>query len=43
MRCLGIARHPSKGEWEGATRVEHLEVIVDSERMRFNFTPVKAE
>lgn len=41
MRSLGLRRHPHKGEWEGATRVEHLGVLVDTETLRFTVTPRK--
>jgi hypothetical protein len=40
---LGVARHPTKGEWTGATRVEHLGFIVDSIEMRFYLAPRKIQ
>lgn len=42
MRYLGISRHPSKGEWNSATKVEHLGVTLDSERMRFLCYPCQS-
>lgn len=30
MQRLGIKLHPSKGEWEGPTCVDHLGLVVDS-------------
>lgn len=38
---LGLRRHPTKGEWEGATRVEHLGVVIDSMLMKFYVAPRK--
>jgi Reverse transcriptase (RNA-dependent DNA polymerase) len=35
MARLGLTRHPEKGEWVGATRVEHLGVVVDTSLMKF--------
>ena len=35
MTQLGLQRHPEKGEWTGATRVEHLGVLIDSDEMKF--------
>jgi hypothetical protein len=31
LQHLGLVRHPSKGEWVGSTRVEHLGVVIDTE------------
>ena len=41
MNDLGLTRHPSKGEWQGSTRVQHLGVMIDTQRMRFYISPVK--
>lgn len=41
MERLGLARHPTKGDWEGSTVVEHLGVVIDSEQMRFFVAPRK--
>lgn len=43
MEHLGLQRHPEKGEWTGATRVEHLGVLLDSMEMKFHVVPHKAE
>lgn len=42
MATLGLRRHPEKGEWEGATVVDHLGVRVDTVKMRFTVLPYKA-
>lgn len=41
LRRLGLARHPTKGEWEGATTIDHLGVRIDSIAMRFHLAPRK--
>ena len=38
---LGLTRHPSKGEWIGATRVEHLGIVIDSLQEKFYIAPRK--
>jgi hypothetical protein len=38
-----LTRHPSKGEWIGATRVEHLGNVVDTATMKFDMAPRKAQ
>ena len=43
MTQQGLQRHPEKGEWIGATRIEHLGVLIDSEEMKFYAVPGKAE
>lgn len=43
LSCLGLKRHPTKGEWKGSTTVEHLGVRVDTEAMRFYVTPHKVK
>jgi hypothetical protein len=40
---LGVSRHPTKGEWEGTTRVEHLGFVVDTMEMKFYLAPRKME
>ena len=35
MGRLGLTRHPTKGHWEGSTRVSHLGVTIDTQQMRF--------
>jgi hypothetical protein len=40
---LGVSRHPSKGEWSGAQRVEHLEFVVNSNEIRFYLAPRNME
>jgi hypothetical protein len=39
LSSLGLTRHPTKGEWVGSTRVEHLGCVIDSDRMRFYIAP----
>jgi hypothetical protein len=34
LYSLGMARHPTKGEWKGSTQVEHLGCVIDTESMR---------
>jgi hypothetical protein len=34
LYSLGMARHPTKGEWNGSTLVEHLGCVIDTESMR---------
>jgi hypothetical protein len=41
LSSLGLTRHPTKGEWVGSTRVEHLGCVTDSDRMRFYIAPRK--
>jgi Reverse transcriptase (RNA-dependent DNA polymerase) len=41
ISSLGLTRHPTKGEWVGSTRVEHLGCVIDSDRMRFYIAPRK--
>lgn len=44
LLTLGLVRHPSKGVWgAGATRLEHLGVVLDTITMRFFITPAKLE
>ena len=38
LSCLGLKRHPTKGEGTGSTTVGHLGVGVDTEEMRFYVT-----
>lgn len=38
---LGIRRHESKGCWDGATRLEHLGFLLDTEQMRVFVTDAK--
>jgi Reverse transcriptase (RNA-dependent DNA polymerase) len=40
---LGLTKHASKGEWTGATRIEHLGAIVDTMLMNFYIAPRKIE
>jgi hypothetical protein len=40
---LDVSRHPTKGEWEGTTRVEHLGFVVDTMEMKFYLAPRKVE
>jgi Reverse transcriptase (RNA-dependent DNA polymerase) len=41
LSSSGLTRHPTKGEWVGSTRVEHLGYVIDSVRMRFYIAPRK--
>jgi Reverse transcriptase (RNA-dependent DNA polymerase) len=41
LSSLGLTRHPTKEEWVGSTRVEHLRCMIDSDRMRFYIAPRK--
>lgn len=41
LRRLGLRRHPEKGEWDGATKLTHLGVEIDSVLMRFRVAPHK--
>jgi hypothetical protein len=41
LYSLGLARHPTKGEWNGSTRVEHLGCVIDTVSMRFCVAPRK--
>jgi hypothetical protein len=41
LSSLGLTRHPTKGEWVGSTRVEHVGCVIDSDRMRFCTAPRK--
>jgi hypothetical protein len=41
LSSLGLTRHPTKGEWVGSTRMEHLGCVIDSDRMRFYIAPQK--
>lgn len=34
MKWLGVTRHPTKGEWEGARRLDHLGVHIDTVAMK---------
>jgi hypothetical protein len=43
LTSLGMMRHPSKGKWIGATRVEHLGNVVDTATMKFYVAPRKAQ
>ena len=43
MTQLGLQRHPEKGEWTRATRVEHVGVLVESEEMKFYVVPRNVE
>lgn len=44
MIRLGLVRHPTKGVWDyGATRLEHLGVVVDTVSMRFFVTEAKLQ
>jgi hypothetical protein len=43
LEHLGLVRHPSKGEWVGSTRVEHLGVVIDTELEKFFIAPRKIE
>jgi Reverse transcriptase (RNA-dependent DNA polymerase) len=41
LSSLGLTRHPTKEEWVGSTRMEHLGCVIDSDRMRFYIAPRK--
>jgi hypothetical protein len=41
LSSLGLTRHPTKWEWVGSTRMEHLGCVIDSDRMRFYVAPRK--
>jgi hypothetical protein len=41
LSSLGLARHPTKGEWNGSTRAEHLGYVIDTVSMRFYVAPRK--
>jgi hypothetical protein len=41
LSSIGLTRHPTKEEWVGGTRVEHLGCVMDSDRMRFYIAPRK--
>ena len=41
LDSLGLTRHPSKGEWIGATRVVHLGIVIDSLQEKFYIAPRK--
>jgi hypothetical protein len=41
LSSLGLTRHPTKGEWVGSTRVEHLGCVIDSDCMSFYIAPRK--
>jgi hypothetical protein len=38
---LGLTWHPDKGCWEGAQVLEHLDVLIDTRRMRVFVTEQK--
>lgn len=40
---MGLQPYTEKGEWIGATCVENLGVMIDSEAMKFYVVPRKAE
>lgn len=42
LERLGLVRHPTKGEWNGAKIVERLGVTVNTEELRFYVTKSKA-
>jgi hypothetical protein len=41
LSSLGLTRQQTKGEWVRSTRVEHLDCVMDSNRMRFYLGPRK--
>jgi len=42
FKRLGMLRHPEKGVWgRGATRLEHLGLVIDTEKFRYFLTPAK--
>jgi Reverse transcriptase (RNA-dependent DNA polymerase) len=41
LSSLGLERHPTKGEWNESTRVEHLGCVVDTVSLRFYVAPRK--
>ena len=41
LHRFGLRRHPTKGEWEEATVVEHLSFVVHSQQMKFFVPPRK--
>jgi Reverse transcriptase (RNA-dependent DNA polymerase) len=43
LNRVGLTRHPTKGEWTGSTRVEHLGSVVDTILMKFYIAPRKIE
>jgi Reverse transcriptase (RNA-dependent DNA polymerase) len=43
LEALGLIRHPTKGEWVGSTRVEHLGAVIDTEQEKFFIAPRKIE
>jgi Reverse transcriptase (RNA-dependent DNA polymerase) len=43
LRKLGLTKHPTKGEWTGTTRIEHLGAVVDTILMKFYIAPRKIE
>ena len=38
---VSLTRHHTKGEWNGATRIEHLGIVVDSQVMKVFLAPRK--
>ena len=41
LEDLGLVRHPTKGEWVGSTRVEHLGVVIKTVLEKFFIAPRK--
>jgi hypothetical protein len=43
LKGLELTRHPSKGDWTGPTRIEHVVCIIDTRVMKFFISPRKIE